>query len=71
MKIMMEYAPEWITRAGYAPEVIFEVLEALGLKIWIISDAGRLQATAPQGLRASAKPIQNILLARDLPRAFL
>jgi FkbM family methyltransferase len=71
VKIMMEYAPEWIARAGYAPEVIFEVLEALGLKIWIIGDAGRLKATAPQGLLASAKPIQNILLARELPRAFL
>jgi hypothetical protein len=47
------------------------VLEALGLKIWIIGDAGRLKATAPQGLLASAKPIQNILLARELPRAFL
>jgi hypothetical protein len=36
-----------------------------------MSDAGRLQAIAPQALRASAKPIQNILLAREVPRAFL
>jgi len=71
VKMMMEYAPEWIARAGYAPEVIFEELEALGLKIWIMSDAGRLQAITPQALRASGKPIQNILLAREVPRAFL
>ena len=71
VKIMMEYAPEWIARAGYAPEVIFDVLDEIGLKIWTISDAGRLQASSRQALMSTRKSIQNVLLARALPQAFL
>ena len=70
-KIMMEYAPAWLVRAGYAPEALFSLIDELGFKMWNFSPSGRLSSAVPQDLLATDKDVQNLLLARQMPAVFL
>lgn len=71
VKIMMEYAPAWLVRAGFAPKALFSIIEELGFKMWNFSPSGRLSRTMPQDLLAADKDVQNLLLARQMPAVFL
>lgn len=71
VKIMMEYAPAWLVRAGFAPEALFSLIDELGFKMWNFSPSGRLSRAVPQDLLATDKDVQNLLLARQMPAVFL
>jgi FkbM family methyltransferase len=71
VKIMMEYAPAWLVRAGFPPEALLNLIDELGFKIWHFSPSGRLSRAVPQGLLATDKDVQNLLLARQMPQVFL
>jgi FkbM family methyltransferase len=71
VKIMMEYAPAWLVRAGFPPEALFSLIEELGFKMWNFSPSGRLSRAIPQDLLATDKDVQNLLLARQMPAVFL
>jgi FkbM family methyltransferase len=71
VKIMMEYAPAWLVRAGFPPEALFSLIEELGFKMWNFSPSGRLSRAMPQDLLATDKDVQNLLLARQMPAVFL
>jgi len=71
VKIMMEYAPAWLVRAGFPPEALLNLIDELGFKIWHFSPSGRLSGAIPQDLLATDKDIQNLLLARQMPQVFL
>jgi FkbM family methyltransferase len=71
VKIMMEYAPAWLVRAGFPPEALFSLVEELGFKMWNFSPSGRLSRAVPQDLLATEKDVQNLLLARQMPSVFL
>ncbi|MFM7419395.1 MAG: FkbM family methyltransferase [Alphaproteobacteria bacterium] len=71
VKIMMEYAPAWLVRAGFAPEALFSLIQELGFKIWSFSPSGRLSRAVPQDLLTTDKDVQNLLLARQMPSVFL
>jgi FkbM family methyltransferase len=71
VKIMMEFGPEMMARAGLSAQEILSMLENLGFVMWVIGDQGKLHATTPSELLVSTKNIQNILLAREMPRIFV
>jgi FkbM family methyltransferase len=71
VKIMMEFGPEMMARAGVSAQEILSMLENLGFVISVIGDQGELHATTPSELLVSTKNIQNILLAREMPRIFV
>lgn len=71
VKIMMEYAPAWLVRAGFPPEALLKLIDELGFKIWLFSPSGRLSRAVPQDLLATDKDVQNLLLARQMPQVFL
>jgi hypothetical protein len=68
---MMEFGPEMMARAGVSAQEILSMLENLGFVMWVIGDQGELHATTPAELLVSTKSIQNILLAREMPRIFV
>ena len=70
VKIMMEFGPEMMARAGVGAEEILAMLGSLGFRIWRIGSMGELHATSHAELLAQSKHIQNILLAREFPRIF-
>jgi FkbM family methyltransferase len=70
VKIMLEYAPAWLARAGFPAEALFSLIDELGFKIWSFSPAGRLTRAVPQDLLATEKDVQNLLLARQMPSVF-
>jgi hypothetical protein len=71
VKIMMEFGPEMMARAGVSAQEILSMLENLGFVTSVIGDQGELHATTPSELLVSTKNIQNILLAREMPRIFV
>jgi FkbM family methyltransferase len=70
VKIMMEFGPDMMARAGVGAEEILAMLGGIGFKIWVIGAAGELHATSVNDLLAASSAIQNILLARQVPRIF-
>ena len=70
VKIMMEFGPEMMARAGVGAEEILAMLGGIGFNIWLIGAAGELHATSVNDLLAASSAIQNILLARQVPRIF-
>jgi FkbM family methyltransferase len=70
VKIMMEFGPEMMARAGVGAEEILAMLGGLGFKTWLIGAAGELGATSASDLLTARSTIQNILLSRELPRIF-
>ena len=71
VKIMMEFGPDMMARAGVGAEEILAMLGGIGFKIWVIGAGGELHATSAADLLASSDAIQNILLAREIPRIFV
>ena len=70
VKIMMEFGPEMMARAGVGAEEILAMLGGIGFNIWLIGAAGELHATSVNDLLAASSAIQNILLARQVPWIF-
>jgi FkbM family methyltransferase len=70
VKIMMEFGPDMMARAGVGAEEILAMLGDFGFKIWLIGVAGELHATSAKELLAASDAIQNILLAREMPPIF-
>jgi FkbM family methyltransferase len=70
VKIMMEFGPEMMARAGVSAQEILSMLEILGFLMWVIGDHGELHGTTPAELLVSTQSIQNILVAREMPKIF-
>lgn len=70
VKIMMEFGPDMMARAGVGAEEILAMLRGIGFNVWLIGAGGELQASSEHDLLAASSGIQNILLAREMPRIF-
>lgn len=70
VKIMMEFGPDMMARAGVGAEEILAMLRGIGFNMWLIGAGGELHATSADDLLAASDAIQNILLARQVPRIF-
>lgn len=68
VKIMMEFGPDMMARAGVGAKEILAMLGSIGFKTWLIGAGGELHATSADDLLAASSAIQNILLAREIPR---
>jgi FkbM family methyltransferase len=67
IRILMEFAPEMMARAGVPAAEVVALLEGFGLNAWTIGADGALAPAAWDALAQGATGIQNILVARDAP----
>lgn len=67
IRIMMEFAPEMMARAGVPAAEVTALLDGFGLRAWTIGADGGLAPAAWDDLAQGATGIQNILIARDTP----
>ncbi|MBR0650669.1 FkbM family methyltransferase [Roseomonas terrae] len=67
VRIMMEFAPEMMARAGVPAAEVADMLGRLGLRPWMIDHEGALTGMDWGAVLATASGIQNILVAREEP----
>jgi len=70
VKIMMEFGSEMMARSSVGARETLNMLREIGFKMWRVGSGGELDAASQEMLLADYHTIQNILLARDLPRIF-
>ncbi len=67
LRLMMEFAPEMMARAGVPAAEVVALLRGFDLNAWTIGDDGALAPAEWDALAAQATGIQNILVARTAP----
>jgi len=67
IRIMMEFAPEMMLRAGVPAAEIVALLRGFGLRAWTIGEDGALVPAEWDALAGQTAGIQNILVARTAP----
>jgi FkbM family methyltransferase len=67
LRIMMEFAPEMMVRAGVPAAEVVALLRGFDLNAWTIGDDGALAPSEWDALATQATGIQNILVARSAP----
>lgn len=67
VRIMMEFVPEMMARAGVPAAEVTAMLSGLGLRAWMIGHDGSLTGVAWDALLAETHGIQNILVAQEEP----
>lgn len=67
VKIMMEFGPEMMARAGFPAADAIMLLSGLGFSMWNIDEKGGLEGVSPEDLIRVSSGIRNILICRRFP----
>jgi FkbM family methyltransferase len=65
VKVMLEFAPEMLARAGVSAAETIGLLVGLGFRFWSIQPDGSLAQTTAEHLSAETAGIRNILVSRQ------